>query len=90
MVLEEVLRWISGFLFDRYQHVMIAGIESNWAPVLSGVPQGSVLAPVLFICYINDMPKIGLPENCKTPQDAARRRKTPQTVAKHRQTPQTR
>jgi len=37
---------------------MIAGIESNWAPVLSGVPQSSVLGLVLFICYINDMPNI--------------------------------
>jgi len=34
-----LLRWISSFLLDRYQRVMMAGIESNWAPVLSGVSQ---------------------------------------------------
>jgi len=52
------LQWIRNFLLDRHQHVMIAGIESNWSPVLSAVPQGSVLGPVLFICYINDVRNI--------------------------------
>lgn len=50
------LRWIKSFLSNRRQYVAVNNEHSDWAPVLSGIPQGSVLGPVLFITYINDMP----------------------------------
>ena len=53
-----VLRWIDHFLQGRVQRVSVNGVLSMIAAVISGIPQGSVLRPILFIIFVNDMPEI--------------------------------
>ena len=49
-----MINWIEKWLIDRRQRVVVDGEVSNWKSVLSGVPQGSVLEPILFLICIND------------------------------------
>ena len=62
-IVDKMLEWIRAFLSGRTQRVILGDFISKWIRVLSGVPQGSVLGPLLFIIFINDLIN-NLPEGC--------------------------
>jgi len=55
---DPLLLWFRHFLTNRQQRVGIRGTYSNWSAVTSGVPQRTILGPILFLIYINDIPNI--------------------------------
>ena len=64
------MSWIESFFKDRWQFVEIDGERSSLGSVLSGVPQGSVLGPLLFLVYINDLP-VQIESHCRLFADDA-------------------
>ena len=57
LVFPVISRWFENYLQNRCQRVVIPGAKSDWNYIRTGVPQGSILGPLLFLLYINDIVK---------------------------------
>ena len=53
----QIIKWVDNFLNERNQKVTVNGNESSNRPVTSEIPQGNILGPILFVIYINELPK---------------------------------
>jgi hypothetical protein len=66
---QHLVSWIYSYLYARRQRVCLRGHFSSWSHITSGVPQGSVLGPLLFNIYLSDLPKRIRSENCSYADD---------------------
>ena len=55
---DSAVQWFHSYLSDRQQLVDVAGIFSSQTNIVCSVPQGSILGPILFLIYVNDMPSV--------------------------------
>ena len=55
-----LVQWIGAYLTSQSQWTIVGGSALSWAPLLSGVPQGSILGPILFIIYVNGIFEVTL------------------------------